>query len=401
MKIKKEFVLTFLFYSIFFNASDSAFAQSFCANKNQYFLEDELIHKSKLKDMLLSACRKMGRIESQKELELVLNKFFDDVQKNNDRDRIKANQKLNDCLPHSKSKALVIAFEGTRSYEPVIPAVLSRFNQCFAGKIDNNLNQKLNYSANKIYEKRFGKIPNWSGLESGAMEELAARADGADVDWFSFPSEELQQIGGKSLLEKDLVFQVANDVKNSIKTLPSGVANALSCIDKYQKAAVALNIKPKIILMSHSSGGTALVKFSEHLKKQCSLQVDLAFSIDPVKEAHEAVKEVAARKVAMTLNPLDPNRNSPLVISSHLQKDKLFKPSNVKRFCNFYQTSDIDGLGMGFGIQGSPVFQADNREITGLSKHGHGDITFDPKVLKSFNRQLDYLFYKKGNGECN
>lgn len=85
-----------------------------------------------------------------------------------------ANQKMNDCLPNSKSRALIIAFEGTGAYEAIIPVALTRLNQCFAGKIDKGLTQKLNYTAHKIYKSRYGKNPNWSGTESGAMEELAA-----------------------------------------------------------------------------------------------------------------------------------------------------------------------------------------------------------------------------------
>lgn len=182
---------------------------------------------------------------------------------------------------------------------------------------------------------------------------------------------------------------------------PKGIQNALACIEKYQKAAEKMNIKPKVILMSHSSGGTALVKFSEHLKKQSDIQIDLAFSIDPVKEAHEAFKEVVGRKVSTTVNPFDRNKNSPLVVSSQEQKDKLYKPVNVKKFCNFYQKSDTTGLNMGFGIHGSPIYHAENTEIVNLTKKGHGDITYDPKVLKAFNDQLDYLLYKKGDAGCN
>jgi hypothetical protein len=398
MRKKKQALFSFM---LFISSISFALAEGdICYNRNQYFLEDEITQKIKAKDSMLAACRKMGSIDSQKELDAMLKKYFDDLHKTNDRDRIKANQKFNDCLPSSSSKALVIAFEGTGAYEPIIPAALSRFNQCFAGKIDSTLTQKLNYTAHKIYKDRFGKNPNWSGLESGAMEELAGRADGANVDWYSFPSEELEQIGGKPIFEKDVLFQVANDVKNSIQRKPLGIQNALACIEKYQKAAAKMNIKPKIILMSHSSGGTALVKFSEHLKKQSHIQIDLAFSIDPVREAHEAFKEVVARKIATSLNPLDKNKNAPLVVSSQIQKEKLYKPSNIKRFCNFYQKSDTTGLDLGFGIQGSPVYQAQNEEITNLSSKGHGEITYDSRVLKSFHHQLDNLLYKKGSADC-
>jgi hypothetical protein len=399
--MKKEYRIISLFIlSVSHFMTSQSYADQLCLNKNSYFIDDETIQNVKDKDSSLAFCRKMGRIDSQKELNSVLNKYFDDLEKYNDHDRQKANQKLNDCLPNSNSKALVIAFEGTGAYEPIIPVALTRLNQCFAGKIDNSLTQKLNYTAHKIYKSRYGKNPNWSGLESGAMEELAGRSDAANIDWFSFPSEELEQIGGKAILEKDIFFQITNDVKNSVQMKPKGIQNALACIEKYQKAAAQLHIKPKIILMSHSSGGTALVKFSEHLKKQSSVEIDLAFSIDPVKEAHEAFKEVVGSKVSSTINPFERNKNSPLVVSSHVQKDKLYKPTNIKKFCNFYQRSDTTGLNMGFGIQGSPVYQAENSEIKNLSKKGHGEITYDPSVLKSFHHQLDYLLYRKGKADC-
>ena len=398
MKKETRIISLFIFLTLM---TSQTHAENICLNKNSFFLEDETIQKIKAKDSALDLCRKMGSIDSQKELNSVLNKYFDDLEKINDRDRQKANQKMNDCLPNSKSRALIIAFEGTGAYEAIIPVALTRLNQCFAGKIDKVLTQKLNYTAHKIYKSRYGKNPNWSGLESGAMEELAGRSDGANIDWFSFPSEELEQIGGKGLIEKDILFQVTNDVKNSVQMKPKGIQNALACIEKYQKAAEKMNIKPKVILMSHSSGGTALVKFSEHLKKQSDIQIDLAFSIDPVKEAHEAYKEVVGRKVSTTVNPFDRNKNSPLVVSSQEQKDKLYKPVNVKKFCNFYQKSDTTGLNMGFGIHGSPIYHAENTEIVNLTKKGHGDITYDPRVLKAFNEQLDYLLYKKGDARCN
>jgi hypothetical protein len=80
--------------------------------------------------------KNLPKISTDKDMKDVLGLFFDQAKKKDDLDRHIATRKLNACRPTENSKALVIAFEATGAYEPLILAIMARFNKCFGGKID-------------------------------------------------------------------------------------------------------------------------------------------------------------------------------------------------------------------------------------------------------------------------
>lgn len=90
MKKETRIISLFIFLTLM---TSQTHAENICLNKNSFFLEDETIQKIKAKDSALDLCRKMGSIDSQKELNSVLNKYFDDLEKINDRDRQKCQSK--------------------------------------------------------------------------------------------------------------------------------------------------------------------------------------------------------------------------------------------------------------------------------------------------------------------
>jgi hypothetical protein len=345
-------------------------------------------------------CESLPRIKSKKDMKEVLEFFFDQAQKKDDPDRHKATKKLNACRPSKKSKALVIAFEGTGAYEPLIPATMARFNKCFGGKVNKKILSKVYSNTREIFKDKKGKDSKWSGLQSGVMSEMMAMDGGRNVDWFSFPSEEVEQLAGLEKLKETSLKQLVDDVKNSVNSNPKGIQNARHCIKNYIKEAKALGITPKIVLTSHSSGGRSLVKFAEHMKRDVGVDVDLAFSIDPVKEAHHAVEEVLPQKLGEPLRytrwKLMGGKGEDYPYSavwSGGQPSSLYKASNVKEHINFYQKEDREGLKIGgdamrFGIHGSPIAGADNHYIKGVGMSGHGEITYESSVVNKFNEKM-------------
>ena len=131
------------------------------------------------------------------------------------------------------------------------------------------------------------------------------------------------------------------------------------------------------------------------------------YTIDPVKEAHEAVQEALHELVnkgtehnwnrVRTFVGAAPNPVYPPLVRSTVQASSLYKPGNVTRSVNYFQTVDEEGLKVGprFGIQGSPMMGADkNTQLgasDGLGTAGHGEITYNSKVLTGFEDELTTL----------
>lgn len=348
-------------------------------------------------------CKNLPKITSKKDMKEVLEFFFEQAKKDDSPDRHVATKKLNRCSPTKNSKALVIAFEGTGAYEPLVPATMARFNKCFGGKVDKKIVDSVYSKTKEVFKDKEKKDAKWSGLQSGIMSEMIAMKGGQNVDWYSFPSEEVEQLAGLEKLKDTSISQLVDDVKSSVDSNPKGIQNARSCIKNYIKEAKALGISPKIVLTSHSSGGRSLVKFAEHMKKDVGVDVDLAFSIDPVKEAHHAVQEVLPQKIGEPLRYArwklmgGSGDDYPYsAVWSSGQPSSLYKSSNVKEHVNFYQNEDREGLKIGgdamrFGIHGSPIANADNHYIKGVGTSGHGEITYDKKVIKKFKEKMEGL----------
>lgn len=360
-----------------------------------------LQHESLLSRQII--CDNLPPFKDQKDLDAVLEFFYDDISKNDDKNRHVATKKLNKCTPNKDSKALVIAFEGTGAYEPMLAATMAGFNKCFGGKVPAKFKDKIYSSTVDILEKKKGRDSKWSGLERGVMTEMMSMKGSKNVDWFSFPSEEVEQLAGLEELDNISVKQLYDNIKDSVDSNPKGIQNARDCIKNYMTVAKKIGVTPKIILTSHSSGGRSLVKFTEHLKKDLGIDVDLAFSIDPVKEAHHAVEEVIPQKIGEPVRfakwkvkqKFGSKEEYPYsAVWSRSQPSSLYKSSNVKEHVNFFQKEDRLGLKMGgdagrFGIHGSPIENAENIRIHGVGMGGHGSINTDPALLKKFREKME------------
>jgi len=363
-------------------------------------------------------CDNLEKVTTEAELKNALEYFYWEARSimDTETDRHKLNKKLNKCEPTKESKALVIAFEGTGAYEPLIPATMARFNKCLGGKVDPKLRDKIYSTMESLYKEKRGKERKWSGLNRGVMSELLTMKQSRSVDWYSFPSEESEILAGlDEAMDLKSWKGILGDAKKSIQSNPKGIQNARDCITQYLAKAKELKIKPKIVVTSHSSGGRSLVKFAEHMKK-AGVDIDLAFSVDPVIEAHHAIEEVIPQLAG------EPYRNKEYwakkksnetfgtnwalpeysfsAVWTRDHKDKLYKASNVKVHKNFYQTQDRKGLDLGgdfgrFGIRGSQMHGADNKHIEFSSYNdgwgGHGSINSDSEVLKQFRESINAL----------
>jgi len=388
-----------IFLSAFIFVSTLTWAQDKECNYSEELIkasELNMLEKNKI-------CKSLPKIEKESDLKDVLKFYYSQAKKKDHPNRHQANKNLNRCLPDENSKALVIAFEGTGAYEPLIPAMMSRFNKCFGGKVSKKLNNKVYHLSREIYKADKGRDSKWSGLQAGVMSEMIGHRNSKDVDWYSFPSEEVEQLAGLEELKDISIKELYENIKDSVDSNPKGIKNARDCIMQYLSKAKLMGITPKIILTSHSSGGRSLVKFAEHMKKDVGVDVDLAFSIDPVKEAHHAVEEVVPQKLGEPIRYLKwqmdgKKKTYPYsAVWSRRQEKKLYKSGNIKKYQNFYQKNDREGLKVGgnamrFGIHGSPVEGAQNKYIKGLGTSGHGEITYNSTVLMEFNSSFQKLF---------
>jgi hypothetical protein len=348
-----------------------------------------------------SICAGLPPINTEKELKDVLKFFYNDNKLSEKNNRHLTNRNLNRCRPSKDSMVLVIAFEGTGAFEPLIPPTMARLNKCFGGKINSKLINKVYNMTRDIFEKEKGRSSKWSGLQSGIMTELMDIKNSNKVDWYSFPSEEVEQLAGLEELKNFSLPQLYNSIKNSVASNPPGIQSARDCISRYMLIARRDKIAAKVILVSHSSGGRSVIKFAEHIRKDEKVSVDLAFTIDPVIEAHHAIEEVLPQKIGEPLRyakwKLFNGNGSDYPYSAVWHKNnpsKLYSPSNVKKHLSFYQLDDRLGLKIGgdalrFGIKGSNIKGAKNIHIPNLSIAGHGEISYQDKVLKMFRFELN------------
>ena len=291
--------------------------------------------------------------------------------------------KFNHCQASVNHKALVINFEGTGSYSPRTNDLMLRFSRC-AG--DGDLGKSLHYEAQKAIEEVYGQAENWSALQAGPLNKLASMNATEQLAWVSFASEESEVLANPKKL--------SNYAGMNSAIYPRGIESAVACFSEYILSAKAMNVAPKIIVQGHSSGGRSAVKFIDYVKTLSPpVEIDLFFSIDPVKEAHLAVGEVVsqiagnANRSLYNLIPFveDKEIKPPNVWTRH-QPEILYRPRNTKRMINVYQNVDTDGLKgpIKFGIHGSPIEGADvNRYISDeLGSDAHGLIGRHEKTLE-------------------
>ncbi|MCO4782329.1 MAG: hypothetical protein KC646_08375 [Candidatus Cloacimonetes bacterium] len=392
-----------LLASLFFNSSASFAEEEFFGDLNQ-----DVSPKVEVK-------KESKAISNEKDYIAQLNKIFKKEVQHNIKDRHILTAKLNSCIPSKKDSALIIAFEGTGAYEPYIPALMERARIQLRDKVSAGVFSDTLDHAITVFKGQTGKDPKWSGLQNGVMEALYEDPNLLDgnFNWYSYPSEEAEVLAGLDGISGKNILRLARDMGNSIASFPLGIQGAISCTKKFISRAKSLEYYPTVIVVTHSSGGRSSVKFAEHLKKQkyisldgktkTGINIDLVMTIDPVKEAHEALKEAAlqisghATKNAVNFflpkgSEID---NPDARVWSRHQPSSLYNPSNVDRFVSVYQTEDELGLkvGLKFGIWGSPIADVDE-EIkikSGLGESGHGEIAYHEKTINLFKKEINKL----------
>ncbi len=293
-------------------------------------------------------------------------------------DRHEVAQALNDCTPEADSKALVINFAGTGAFNPRGFHVMNEFMNCFGeDKLEEKFNKKMFYSIAIEQRKADSKHYKWSGIEAGPINQFFSdpylKSQHKFLDFAVFASEEAEVYAGGD-------FSLGDVVSHPKK--PRGISMALACVDKYLAEAKSLSLTPKIIVLTHSSGGRSAVKFSEKLKEK-KVDLDLVFSMDPVKEAQKAMKEVAGKYLT---------GKRPVTVDGKDEGKLLYKPENTKRWVNVYQNVDTDGLKgkVKFGIHGSPIKGADtNLHVKDkIGSSAHGEITYAKEVTDLFIEEM-------------
>ncbi|MEM6731781.1 MAG: hypothetical protein AAF658_09500 [Myxococcota bacterium] len=311
------------------------------------------------------------------------------------------------------SDVVVIAFEGTGAHEPrLAPAVEALTASLQSAGYDTNVpGFRPTTLIEQALQRRTGQNPNWSGLQHGLRTEIARNPEfEGRTQWLSFPSEEVEVLASPDAWQDLGVSQLVRNIADSCDGTCEGIEQARDALRSIVAQAHAKGKRPHFVVVSHSSGGRAAVKFLEFAKDTNDpntgrpLEFPLVFTIDPVREAQEAAAE-AAREIVnkgtehgwngvKSFFGAAPSRVWPPTVRSRVQPHSLYKVSTTHRWINVLQKSDEAGIGMHpeFGIHGSPIRNADdNVEIFGLSRKGHGEICYDPAVCTRFRAELATL----------
>ncbi len=345
-----------------------------------------------------------GEIKDQDELDTFIRLHFNmqyNELKDKNYNRHEVAKHYNQCEPNKESKVLVINFQGTGAFNPHSFHIMTAMMKCLDKKtladgLENNI-----YAS--IHKKHKSMNPNakWSALDIGPINQFfkdpILAKNRKHFDFATFASEESEGIANPNSLSKRDISTVVTG-----KGFPIGAISAAQCTLSYLIKAKKLGIKPKITVLSHSSGGTAAVKYMEMLKTlpnpltgKNDIQVSNVFSIDPVKEAQLAFSEVLDQYGGKLIGKSE-NKGKLPKVHSRKQPEKLYKPDNVEKWTNVYQNVDTDGMKMSampFGICGSPVHNADvNKYIkTGLGSSAHGEIGYHEETIKLFLTEFHSL----------
>ncbi len=337
-------------------------------------------------------------------------------------------------IHYDGAEVVVISFEGTGAFEP-------RRLEIMQQAAENLKNQGLQSDAlfspaTEGIEDKTGKKANWSGLNVGVHSEILKDRELQEKSQIlSFPSEESElfrgeevknSMGASYLMDalkdgQSIREKLSSEVSGSFSGNTPGINNAVVAMRDILAQANAQGKTPKFVVVGHSSGGRSMVKFLEKVKDLKgpdgqNVKFDLAISIDPVREAHEAALEGVHELMnkgtehnvnrlirgANFLNPfgsIPEKKVYPPVVGYDSQPESLYAPGNVApgKYLSFYQRADTEGLGMGFGIHGSPVAGAKNTQVfhnqygKPLGKQGHGEITYSPPVVNAFTEGVKGL----------
>ena len=251
--------------------------------------------------------------------------------------------------------------------------------------------EKLLNIVGRSIESATGKESRWSGLHHGVLQSIVRDPQlNQNVQILTFPSEELEVLADKQAWREFGPIGFTRQVYDTATDRPANVEAAVRAVIEIQQQAREQGRDPKFVLLSHSSGGASSVKFVERMRGSVGedVQIELAASIDPVKEAHfavgEALRELGKEGLERAVQFLSGRNGSHTpTIRSRRQPRTLHTAGNVSEWVNFYQTADILGVKAGpqLGIQGSPVNGAENVVVNGLGAGGHGSIAIDGGVL--------------------
>lgn len=317
------------------------------------------------------------------------------------------------------ANVVIIAFEGTGAFHPRCAPVMIQANERLRAQGLTPGSYELHSQVSAQMQQKEGKAMNWSGLAVGPLGGLLNDPQMAEsTQWLSFPSEEFEALAGGDHLEN---FSLTESVKEAVLSSAGqtpGINQALLKLREIQAQAQAQGKDPQFVIVSHSSGGRSAVKFLEKakaLKDESGkpLHFPLVMTIDPVREAHEAVLEAGKELFykgtehnvnrlrgwvdALPLIEVKQKKVYPPLVRHQAQPESLYKPSNTGTFVSFFQRQDTEGLKMEpkFGIQGSPVHGAQNTEIHNVGSAGHGEIAYNPIVVQRFLTELKPLTEKK------
>lgn len=359
-------------------------------------------------------CAEIAKVASVAELKVAMSLLHKDQTakikkqkaKNSIDDRHELGKLFNSCEASKDTKGLVISFEGTGSYDPKTFDIYRKLIHCVDDQTLDKQSKKMIYNLVQRFIKNKGRTPRWSAISAGPhnlfLQNSELRKHISTLQFTSYPSEESELLDGPNGLTMDNMKKIATDYELSSAGVPRGIQNALRCSLNFVKSARKQQLKPKLIILTHSSGGRTAVKFLELLKGS-EINVDLVFSMDPVKEAHEAVKEVieqysgnAARDLQRKFSD-DVPKNKPVNVWTRKQPKVLYKPSNALKWINVYQSVDTLGLKgpIKFGIRGSPVYKANVNEYIndGLGADAHGAIAYHKKTSELFAQYFLETFH--------
>lgn len=310
------------------------------------------------------------------------------------------------------SPVVVIAFEGTGAFDARRPALMQQMGRELQAEGRDTTDPRFapEKLLDKALAKQRGRGAKWSGLASGPLSEIVKDKElNNNIQWLSFPSEEAEVLSDPEAYKNLDIRQLVSDIRRSSSGTSQGINSALARVGEISRQAEEQGKSPRFVILSHSSGGRSAVKFVERLKNRINpatgqpYQVDLAVTIDPVREAHEAVFE-AAREVVnkktehgwnkvRSLVGLEKKKVYPPNVGSRRQPESLFHSDGVLEWVNFYQMTDTEGLKMPikFGIHGSPIDGAENHQIHDTRSDGHGAIAYHRVVLERIKLELREL----------
>ena len=372
-------VMIKVFIALSISLLSQAYAYDFCASLDG--VKDEQTYKTKIKTLI----------------------GHQNISLKYKTNRYQVARALNNCSPSENSKGLVLSFAGTGAFNPRTYDIMAKIIKCYNVRKLPTWLQKKSYDLviQSLRDKK-SNYTKWSTIEKGTMTRMIMssklKSKMAQYDFAIYPSEETELLASRSNLTWKNIKNLVKEIKKSKKGLPTGIKNALNCTKIYFNAMAVKGEKPKLILMSHSSGGRSVVKFLEHLKDFSDIKADLVLTIDPVKEAHHALAEVIpqlsakyGQDVAEWILDIE-IKDKKVAVWSRKQPKSLYKTSNAKRWINFYQQTDTEGLKMEpkFGIYGSPIHNADENMFlsNGLGSSAHGEIGYHADVKDKIEDEL-------------